>query len=364
MALRQSPLAAAHDELGARMTEFGGWNMPVQFESIKTEHAAVREDAGVFDVSHMGEVVVTGPDAGDLLNSLTTNDVSTLDRGDVQYACICRGDGAIVDDTVVYHRPEGGYMFVPNAGQSGEMAGNFRTFAESRDLTATVENRTDDLGMLAVQGPEAERHVAAATADPVADAEQFTAHRTTIGGVDCLVSRTGYTGEDGFEIVFPSEEAEPVWAAFDDVQPCGLGARDTLRLEAGLLLSGQDFHPMREPRTPYEANLGFVVALDTEFVGRDALAKQHETGVVEQLVGVELDVRGVPRHDCPILVDGEEVGHVTSGTLSPTLDVPIGVGYVDAAYAEAGTDAAVEIRGTAKAATITNQRFLQRHRDT
>ncbi|WP_255198216.1 glycine cleavage system aminomethyltransferase GcvT [Halorarius litoreus] len=363
MAHRESPLAAAHDALGARMTEFGGWDMPVQFESIKTEHAAVREHAGVFDVSHMGEVVVTGPDAGELLNSLTTNDVSALDPGDVQYACICRGDGAIVDDTVVYHRPEGGYMFVPNAGQGGEMAGNFRAFAESRDLTATVENRTDDLGMLAVQGPEAEQHVDAATADSVADAGRFTARRTTIDGVDCLVSRTGYTGEDGFEIVFPADEAMPVWTAFDDLQPCGLGARDTLRLEAGLLLSGQDFHPVREPRTPYEADLGFVVALDTEFVGRDALAEQHETGVDEQLVGVELDERGVPRHDCPILVDGEEVGHVTSGTMSPTLDIPIGVGYVDAAYAEAGTDAAVEIRGTAKEATITSQRFLQRHRN-
>jgi aminomethyltransferase len=345
------------------MTEFGGWTMPVTFDSIKTEHAAVRERAGVFDVSHMGEVAVSGPDATELMDRLTTNDVGALDPGEVHYSCICREDGVIVDDTVIYHLPDGDYVFVPNAGQGGEMAGNWRTFAESRDLDAAVENRTEDLGMLAVQGPEAEEHVDAAADGPVADLGRFTVCRATINGVDCHVSRTGYTGEDGFEILFPADEAEPVWAAFDHLQPCGLGARDTLRLEAGLLLSGQDFHHIDEPRTPYEANLGFVVALDTEFVSRDALARLHEEGVEERLVGIELEERGVPRHGCPVLVDGEEVGHVTSGTMSPTLDRPIALGYVPTEHAEPGTSAAVEIRGTAKEATITSQRFLQRYRD-
>lgn len=346
------------------MTEFGGWDMPVRFDSIRTEHAAVRESVGRFDVSHMSEVAVAGPDACAVTDRLTTNDVTALDPGDVQYACITRDDGVIVDDTVVYHRPAGGYLFVPNAGKGGEMAGCWRVFAETHEFDVTVENRTDDFGMLAVQGPAAPDHVEAATADPVADLGRFSARSTTIDGVDVLVSRTGYTGEDGFEILVSALDAATAWTAFEDVQPCGLGARDTLRLEAGLLLSGQDFHPSEEPRTPLEAGLGFVVDLDGgEFVGRKALERQAARGVDERLVGIELDERGVPRHGCPIVVDGEAVGHVTSGTMSPTLGVPIGVGYVETAHAEPGTPVAVRIRDEETPASVVDQRFLQRRRE-
>lgn len=361
---QRPPLAALHDANGARTTEFGGWEMPVRFTSISEEHAAVREAAGLFDVSHMSRVVVSGPDAAELVDRLTTNDVRSLDPCDAQYACITRKDGVILDDTVVYRRPRGDFLFVPNAGNGEPMTDRWRDHAERWTLDATVEDVTDDTGMIAVQGPTVASHVDELADDVVADLGRFEMQETTIAGVDCHAARTGYTGEDGFELVVPAAGSETVWTAFRDrdIQPCGLGARDTLRIEAGLLLSGQDFHPEDEPRTPFEAGLGFVVALDTEFVGRDALAAQQQAGVDERLVGIELDERGVPRHGCALLVTGERVGHVTSGTLSPTLDIPIGFGYVDSQYADDGTAIDVEIRDTAVPATVVGQRFLDRHR--
>ncbi|MFB6173957.1 MAG: glycine cleavage system aminomethyltransferase GcvT [Halobacteriales archaeon] len=360
MTLRTPPLRAAHAERGAQFTDFGGWEMPVEFDSIREEHASVRESAGKFDVSHMGEVVVTGPDAGDLTDRLTTNDVGALDPGDAQYAMITDEDGIILDDTVVYRRDEVEYLFVPNAGHDAEMAERWVEHRDAWGLDAAVENATERYAMIAVQGPDATGLLGDAAADPVTDLGRFEATDATVAGVECWTARTGYTGEDGFEFVVPWEEAGTVWEAFE-CQPCGLGARDTLRTEMSFLLSGQDFHPGENPRTPYEADVAFTVDLDTEFVGRDALARVAEAGPEERIVGFELLERGVPRHGYPITdPEGDDIGEVTSGTMSPTLGEPIGLGYVPIGYTAPGTALRVEIRGEPKEAQTRETPFLER----
>ncbi|RQG94882.1 glycine cleavage system aminomethyltransferase GcvT [Natrarchaeobius chitinivorans] len=360
MPLNKTPLHQLHCDADADLTDFNGWEMPVQFDSIRTEHVAVRESVGRFDVSHMGEVRVDGPDATELMNVLTTNDVEKLDAGDAQYSCILDDDGILLDDTVVYRYPDrDGYLFVPNAGNDERMANRWSEAASRRDLDADVENVTEETGLIAVQGPDAVETVDDVAAESVGDLGRFSTIRTEIDGVDSLVARTGYTGEDGFEIFFPASESEDIWQTFSDVQACGLGARDTLRLEAGLLLSGQDFDPESEPRTPLEAGLGFVVDLSkAEFVGKEALVEQEDDGLDEEMVGIRLEERAIARAGYPICKDGEEVGHVTSGTMSPTFDVPIAFGYVETEIAEIGTEISVEIRGREKSATIADQRFL------
>ncbi|WP_232686110.1 glycine cleavage system aminomethyltransferase GcvT [Halobacterium zhouii] len=380
MALRTPPLFGRHEDRGAQFTEFGGWNMPVEFDSIREEHAAVRDSVGIFDVSHMGEIEVSGPDAERLMQRLTTNDVTALEPGDAQYSAITTEDGVLLDDTVVYRLPDGSdegtdddpaddgavFLFVPNAGHDEQMAERWTTHRDEWGLDATVDNVTEDYGMVAVQGPDAPQLVADAAdvtnpdADGVLDLSPFEATHADVAGVECLVANTGYTGEDGFELVFPADGAGAVWDRFaDDAQPCGLGARDTLRLEIGLLLSGQDFHSEENPRTPYEAGIGFTVKLDTEFVGRDALEVQKEQGVDEKFVGLRLVDRGVPRHGYEITTpDGDHLGEVTSGTMSPTLEEPIGLGYVDAEHADDGTLVHVVVRGTGKKAKLTTPPFI------
>ncbi|WP_432507910.1 glycine cleavage system aminomethyltransferase GcvT [Halorubrum ezzemoulense] len=391
---RLPPLHDAHDARGAKFTDFGGWQMPVEFDSIRTEHAAVRESVGVFDVSHMGEIEVAGPDATELMNRLTTNDVRALDPGDSQYAAITNGEGVMLDDTVVYRLPDGtpagegaaslaalesdhgsdldapsgdpAYLFVPNAGHDGQMTDRWTAHRDEWGLDATVANATGDWAMLAVQGPDAADALDQATPrDRVVDLSKFEAAVAAVAGVESWVARTGYTGEDGFEVMCPAADAGAVWEAFVDApreaQPCGLGARDTLRTEMGFLLSGQDFDPEGEPRTPYEARIGFVVKLDTEFVGRDALEVQKEQGVDEKFVGVRLSERGVPRGGYAV-TDGDltRVGKLTSGTMSPTLDEPIGLGYLHESYADAGTEVSVVVRGDEKRAEVVVPPFLDR----
>jgi len=357
MALRTPPLHDVHADAGAKFTDFGGWEMPVEFDSIRDEHTAVRDDAGIFDVSHMGQIEVSGPDAESLMQRLTTNDVSALSPGDAQYSMIVDEDGVIIDDTVVYHRPDGDYLFVPNAGHDDQMMTRWRTHRDEWGLDVTVENRTTDYGMVAVQGPNAPDLVADAAGDDVLDLSLFEATNATVAGVDCLVSRTGYTGEDGFELVYDNDGADAVWNAFD-CQPCGLGARDTLRIEAGFLLSGEDFNHETNPRTPYEAGVGWTVKLGTEFVGRDALERVDEEGVTEKFRGVVLRERGVPRHGYDVTdADGGVIGELTSGTMSPTLNEPIGLGYVSTEY-EPGDTVRVVIRGDAKKAELTTPGFL------
>jgi aminomethyltransferase len=363
MPLRTPPLYDAHERAGAKMTEFGGWDMPVDFGSIREEHAAVRESVGKFDVSHMGEIEVSGPDAGELVGRLVTADVASLDAGRARYAMITDVDGIVLDDTVVYCAPDEDtdYLFVPNAGHDAEMAERWETHCETWGLDAEVHNATDELAMIAVQGPDAEDLVAARSDDPdaVRALSRFGHARVTLAGADCLLSRTGYTGEDGFEVVPAWGEAERVWEALD-CAPCGLGARDTLRIEMGYLLSGQDFDPESDPRTPYEAGVGWTVDLDSEFVGRDALAAA--TDPEEVLAGLRLGERGVPRHGYDV-VDAEDhiVGTVTSGILSPTLDAPIALAYLPTELAAPGSDLGVVIRGERKRATTVETPFLEDH---
>ena len=357
MARRHPPLADVHAAAGASVTEFGGWAMPVEFDSIRAEHAAVRESVGIFDVSHMGEIEVTGPDATELMGRLTTNDVGALAPGEAQYTCLTRADGVMLDDTVIYRLPdrddETAYLFVPNAGHDAQLADWWTDHREEWGLDARVDNATDEWAMVAVQGPDSPDRVAAVADDSVTDLARFEHTTSEIAGVGCRIARTGYTGEDGFEILCPSDAAEAVWTAFD-CQPCGLGARDTLRIEAGYLLSGQDFDPDAVPRTPYEAGVGFTVDLETEFVGRDALADQQATGVDRQFVGVTMLDRGVPREGYELVDDaGEEIGRLTSGTMSPTLDEGIGLGYVGVEHADPGTPIGIVVRGSEKRAEIT-----------
>jgi len=361
MPLRTPPLRDLHDAAGAKFTEFGGWDMPVEFDSIKQEHAAVREGAGIFDVSHMGEIEVRGPDATELVQRLTTNDVTRLDPGDSQYSAMVNEDGILLDDTVVYRLPsedEPTYLFVPNAGHDAETHERWTAHRDEWDLDATVVNRTEEYAMFAVQGPEAADLVDAAAESEVTDLPKFGARWATVAGVDCWTARTGYTGEDGFELIVPWDDAETVWEAFD-CQACGLGARDTLRLEAGFLLSGQDFDPEDDPRNPYEAGIGFTVKLDTEFVGRDALAAVQEAGVDEELVGLRLLDRGVARQGYDVTdTDDRLIGTVTSGTISPTLDYPIALAYLPVEHGEPGTTVRVVVRGQSKRARVETLPFL------
>jgi len=368
MALRQSPLADAHADRGAKTTDFGGWEMPVEFDSIRAEHEAVRTAAGKFDVSHMGELLVSGPEAAELTDRLVTNEVRDRSRGEACYAAICDDGGVMLDDTVVYHLPDGwldgSHLVVPNAGHDAEMATHWRDHRDEWGLDATVDNHTESLAMIAVQGPEAPALLASEIDDTSAAADsdldalgRFEATVVDVAGVECLVANTGYTGEPGFELLVPWDRTTTVWDALD-CQPCGLGARDTLRLEMGFLLSGQDFDPEENPRTPFEADIGFAVDLDTEFVGRDALARVSDPD--ERLQGLRLEARGVPREGYPVTTpDGDPLGTVTSGTMSPTLGEGIGLAYLPADL-EPGTEIAVEIRGEGKEARTCATPFLDR----
>jgi aminomethyltransferase len=380
---RTPPLSEHHADRGAKVTEFGGWEMPVQFDSINAEHESVRASVGKFDVSHMSQIEVTGPDAATLTDRLVTNPVTDLNADRAGYGAITDSAGTMLDDTITYRLTDDRLLFVPNAGHDEEMAERWRTHRDDWELNAKVENATTDWGMFAVQGPDAADALAAAASTDgngsgraasgderngrndrasIRDLPFFAVREATIAGVTCLLARTGYTGEDGFELLCPADEAERVWEVFD-CQPCGLGARDTLRIEAGFLLSGQDFDPETEPRTPYEAGIGFAVSLDSDFVGRDALAAVAEDGPAERLTGFELTDRGVPRHGYPITdPEGTEIGTVTSGTMSPSLGTPIGMGYLPAAYAagerEGDEEIAVTIRGERKRARIEALPFI------
>ncbi|QGA82271.1 glycine cleavage system aminomethyltransferase GcvT [Halomicrobium sp. LC1Hm] len=363
MGLRAPPLDDVHAAAEASFTDFGGWEMPVEFDSIRTEHAAVRETAGKFDVSHMGEIVVSGPDATGLMQRLTTNDATDLRPGQAHYAAITREDGVMLDDTVVYRLPdavEGAYLFIPNAGHDEQMATRWREYAAEHGLDASVDNRTTEYGLIALQGPDAPSLLADETTLSLDELGRFEIATATVAGVETLVATTGYTGEAGYELVVPWDETGTVWEALA-CQPCGLGARDTLRLEMGFLLSGQDFDPDDDPRNPYEAGIGFVVDLDTEFVGRDALEGVDVEGPAEKLTGLSLIDRGVPRAGYDVTTpDGDHLGTVTSGTMSPTLGEPIALAYLDADEVEPGRMVRVVVRGEPKKARIRTTPFLDR----
>ena len=365
MSSKRTPLYESHRQAGADFTDFGGWEMPVSFDSIQSEHRAVREAVGLFDVSHMGQLVVDGSEAETLLHRLTPSDVRGLESGEALYSCFLRSDGVIIDDIVVYDHPsESEYVVVPNAGHDEDLSGRLREHADRWELDVAVENQTDETGMVAVQGPQAVDRVDEEADKQIGELDPFTVTETRLGDVKCLVARTGYTGEDGVEILFPDKDATAMTELFDDVQRCGLGARDTLRLEAGLLLSGQDFHPEDEPHDPIEVGIGFAVDLDDEdFVGRSAVERAMDGGIDERIVGLRLEERAIARHGHQIHSDGDEIGRVTSGTMSPTLGIPIALGYVNPDFAASGTKLAVSIRDRSVEATVVDTPFLESCRE-
>ncbi|MCP3761321.1 glycine cleavage system aminomethyltransferase GcvT [Domibacillus sp. A3M-37] len=363
MELKKTPLFNEYEKLGAKVIDFGGWALPVQFTSIMGEHEAVRTNAGLFDVSHMGEVLVNGDGAEAYINHLVTNDVSVLEEGQAQYTAMCYEDGGTVDDLLVYKKADDEWMLVINAAN---IAKDVAWLKQHILGDVTVTNVSDETALLAVQGPKAERILQKLTDTDLSAIGPFRfAENVTVGGVDdVLVSRTGYTGEDGFELYMPAKSAAALWQrlAEEDITLCGLGARDTLRLEARLPLYGQE---LSAKISPLEAGIGFAVktAKQTPFLGQDALQQQKETGLERKTVGIEMIDRGIPRTGYQILSElGEPIGFVTSGTHSPTLKKPIGLAIVNADFAGVGTKFFVEIRQKQAEAVVVSAPFYKRER--
>ena len=360
MALR-TPLHDTHVRAGARMVEFAGWDMPVQYAGLLGEHEAVRTRVGLFDVSHMGEVVFRGPRALEAVSRLFTNDLSKVVDGQAQYGCLCREDGGIVDDVIVYRRgPEDLLVCVNAANRQKDF-----DWLSGNSPGVDVKNESDDWGQLALQGPLAAQLLQRLTNVNLSAVKNYRFAGGEVAGIPCLVARTGYTGEDGFELFCPAAETPRLWDALveagqhERIAPCGLGARDSLRLEMAYRLYGSD---MDDHTTPLEAGLGWVVKLDKgEFVGRAALARQKEQGLQRKLVGFVLTDPGIARHGYPVLHEGRRVGEVTSGTRSPTLKVSVGLAYVPPALAAEGSTFAVEIRGKPAAAKVVKTPFHTRH---
>jgi aminomethyltransferase len=336
--LQRTPLYDRHVALGARMVPFAGWEMPVQYEGVIQEHRAVRTDAGVFDVSHMGELDVEGPRAHELLQVLLSNHLDRLRPGQAQYTLLTNEQGGIVDDVIAYRLGEFRYLLVVNASNRDA---DYRRLKEHEISGSDVRDMSDECAMLAVQGPRAIERLG------LPDAPRFTFADAEIDGVEVMVNRTGYTGEDGCEIVCDADDVGQLWDAVlaRGVVPCGLGARDTLRLEACYPLHGNDITPETDA---ISAGLGWACALDKEFAGADELRRVKEQGPTRKLVPFVMQERAIPRQGMPI----EGGGEVTSGTHSPMLDVGIGMGYVHAAAAAPGTELVIDVRGRPKRAHV------------
>lgn len=359
--LKRTPLYDEHVRLGGKMVPFAGHSMPVQYPTgITAEHRAVREDCGLFDVSHMGEFDVRGPDALEAILRVAVNDASKIDVGQAQYSAMVNRAGGILDDLIVY-RFDDHYMLVVNAAnRSGDLAW---IREHVKDLDVRVTDRSDEVALLAIQGPKARRVVKALSTDDIDAIGYYRFARGTVAGVPAVISATGYTGEDGFELYVDAADAVALWRALLDtgreevgLLPAGLGARDSLRLEVGYALYGND---LDEQHTPLEAGLGWITKLDRgDFIGRDALKALKERGVARKLVGMRLEERGFPRPGYEILgPDGAVVGRVTSGTMSPTLGEGIALGYVPVELAASGTEVAVSIRGRGVPATVQRPPF-------
>lgn len=364
--LKKTPLFSMHEKYGGKIIDFGGWALPVQFAGIIEEHRAVRQRAGVFDVSHMGEIDVRGPQALDLVQKLITNDASKLDIDQVLYTPMCYPEGGIVDDLLVYRLAGDHFFLVVNASNTAKDFDWIQKVAA--DFSgARVENLSDSTAQLALQGPLAEGILQKLTDIDLSTIAYYHCRQgVSVAGCRCLVSRTGYTGEDGFEIYCRPEDAMTLWEAILDAGsdegavPAGLGARDTLRFEARLPLYG---HEINQDITPLEAGLGIFVKLDKpDFIGKEALVRQKEEGLRRKLVGFEMVERGIPRQGYPIARDGAEVGFVTTGSFSPTLEKNIGLGFVPAELSKVGTELEVMIRGKGVKAQVVRTPFYQRAR--
>jgi aminomethyltransferase len=349
-----------HAALGAKIVPFAGFEMPVQYPTgITAEHKAVREKAGLFDVSHMGEFIVRGPQAVDFVNYVTTNDVAALQPGQAQYSTILREDGTIVDDCLVY-RADDRVLMVVNGSNIDKDFAHISHFLK-KFPGAKLENISDQIALLALQGPDAARILQQHTDTDLSKIKYYEFATGRIAGVDKVyISRTGYTGEDGFELYVPAEQAKKIWNALTasgEVTPAGLGARDSLRLEMGMALYGND---LDDTTTPLEASLGWLVKMKKgDFVGRDALEKQKEQGLKRKLVGFTTPERSFPRHGYPVFAKGKASGEVRSGTMSPTLGIPIGTAYVPVESAAEGSPLEIEIRGKRVPAVVQKMPFYR-----
>ena len=362
MALKETAFTAVHRALGAKMVEFAGFDMPVQYGGIIEEHRRVREAVGVFDVSHMGEVEIRGPEALAFVQKITVNDASKLAPGRVQYSAMCYDDGGIVDDLLVYNMGDH-YMLVINAANTAK---DIAWMREHLTAGATLTDRSDDYSLLAIQGPRSLLTMKKLTGADVSALQYYHWMRGEVAGVDMIISRTGYTGELGFELYFPSDRAtgEKVWRAVMaagtqyDIGPVGLGARDTLRLEMGFCLYG---HDIDQTTNPIEAGLGWITKVDKgDFIGRAPILRARQNGVTRKLVGFILEDRAFPRQGYALRAGGAATGTVTSGTFSPSLDKGIGMGYVGVAHAKPGSRVDVVIRDRAIGSSVVPLPFIKK----
>jgi aminomethyltransferase len=356
--LKRTPFHDRHVALGAKMVPFAGYEMPVQYPTgITAEHRVVRESCGVFDVSHMGEFIVRGPQALDFVNYVTTNNVAALAVGQVHYSTILNERGTIEDDCLVY-RFEDHLMMVVNGSNKDKDLAHISQYLPRFD--ATIEDRTEEIALLAVQGPKAAAILQALTSTELSTIGYYHFTEGSVSGVSGIISRTGYTGEDGFELYFGAEDAHRMWDALlatGQITPAGLGSRDSLRLEMGMALYGNDID---DGTTPLEANLQWLVKMAKgDFVGRDALEQQKASGLTRKLVGFTTSDRAFPRHGYPVFYEGEASGEVRSGTMSPTLGIPIGTCYLPLAGTREGTAFEIEIRGKRIPATVVKPPFYK-----
>lgn len=360
--MKNTALTQVHEALGAKMVPFAGYNMPVQYEGVNAEHDTVRNGVGVFDVSHMGEFLLTGPDALDLIQRVTTNDASTLTIGRAQYSCLPNGKGGIVDDLIVYRIKEEQYLLVVNASNIDK---DWAWISSHNTKNVEMRNLSDDYSLLAIQGPKAVEAMQALTTVDLSAIKYYHFEVGPFAGIEhVIISATGYTGSGGFEIYCKNNEVQQVWdkvfeagAAFG-IKPIGLAARDTLRLEMGFCLYGNDID---DTTSPMEAGLGWITKFTKDFVDAETLKAQKEAGVTRKLVGFEMIDRGIPRHDYRILdASGNVIGKVTSGTQGPSVKKAIGMGYVDTAFSAAGSEIFIEIREKGVKAQVVKMPFYQK----
>ena len=367
--MKNTALTEKHIELGAKMAEFAGYNMPISYKGIQEEHHCVRNGVGVFDVSHMGEFIIRGKEALDLVQKVTSNDASRLDISQAQYSCLPNDQGGIVDDLIVYRLPEDmcaegeqAFMLVVNASNIEK---DWNWISSHNDFDTRMINISDQSGLLAVQGPKAIEAMQSLTNVNLSDLAFYTFTKGTFAGIEnVLISATGYTGSGGFELYVNNEHLAKLWDAVMeagksfDIQPIGLGARDTLRLEMGYCLYGNDID---DSTSPLEAGLGWITKLKKDaFISKDIFLKQKEAGLQRKLVGFTVDGRRVPRHDYILEnSEGEKIGRVTSGTLSPSLGIPVGMGYVKLEYAKSGTEILVVMGKKRLPAIVTRTPFYK-----
>ena len=358
---KRTALFDKHVSLGAKIVPFAGFEMPVQYSGVTEEHFAVREKVGIFDVSHMGQIFVEGPTAKDLLQYVTTNNLDTLETGKAQYTCLPNGNGGIVDDLIIYKMADEKYFVVVNASNI-EKDWNHLVKHNER-FGAKLTNASDDMSLIAVQGPKAAETLQKLTDTNLADLPYYHFTEGTVAGVqDVIISNTGYTGSGGFEIYFRNGDAVKIWEALTEAGeefgliPCGLASRDTLRLEKGFCLYGNDID---DTTSPLEAGLGWITKFDKDFVDKERLAKQKEEGITKKLVGFEMQERAIPRHDYPVVdAEGNVIGRVTSGTMSPMKSTGIGLAYVDKPHYKTGTDIYIQIRNKNIPAKVVKTPFV------